>query len=63
MNLNAFVTWVEHLHPWVFEDEAIKSISLPLNLRDNGKHSFLSTLSKLRGDMKRRAQELPVLPY
>jgi hypothetical protein len=54
---------VEHPQPWILEDEAIKSISLPLNLKDNGIHSFYSTLSKQRSDMKRRAQELPILPY
>lgn len=63
MNTNAFVSWVEHPQPWVLEDEAINSLSLPLNLRDNGTHSFWSTLSKQRSDMKRRAKELPILPY
>ena len=63
MQANAYVAWVEHPQPWVLEHEAICSLSLPLNLRDNCAHSFSSTLSKLRSDMKKRAQELPILPY
>ena len=33
MTENAFVCWLEHQAPWVFEDELLGSLSLPLNIK------------------------------
>jgi len=40
MQENAFVTWISHLEPWKIEDQAIRQLSLPLNLKDNKRHPF-----------------------
>lgn len=45
---NAFVTWTEHPEPWHLEDELIRDLSLPLNLRGNERHPFYPQLAALR---------------
>ena len=61
MRDNAFVTWVAHDEPWLFEDELLRTISLPLNLRGNGRHPFAATLSGLRRRANAHARELPIV--
>lgn len=53
---NAFVTWMVHLEPWLLEEELIATLSLPLNLDQNGRHPFRTVLSTLRWEMKQRAR-------
>ena len=48
MGENAFVTWLVHDEPWILEDELIKTVNLPLNLRGNESHPFYSVLSAIR---------------
>lgn len=52
---NAFVTWVEHSEPWQLEDELIRELSLPLNLRGNKRHPFYPQLAALRKMHKENA--------
>jgi len=62
MNENAFVSWVVHEEPWRVEDQTIKQLSLPLNLRDNESHPFHRYLSSKRRDSKRGARAKSILP-
>lgn len=57
---NAFVTWVAHETPWTIEHQLIGSLSLPLNLRDNERHSFYPILSRMRSQAKQQAMLLPI---
>jgi hypothetical protein len=57
---NALVAWLEHAEPWVLEEQLIRSVSLPLNLDQNGHHAFHAALSAMRAAAKTRAQRLPV---
>ncbi len=56
MGENAFVSWTVHEEPWRIEDQAIKQLSLPLNLRDNESHPFHRRLSSIRRASKRNAR-------
>lgn len=53
---NAFVTWTEHPEPWHLEDELIRGLSLPLNLRGNERHPFYPQLAAIRKGMKQQAR-------
>ena len=53
---NALVTWVEKEKPWIFEDQIIKQLNLPLNLQGNKSHPFHSTLSRIRKECKGAAR-------
>ena len=55
MAANAFVTWTEHPEPWHLEDELIRELSLPLNLRGNERHPFYPQLAALRKRHKANA--------
>lgn len=57
---NAFVSWVAVEEPWKLEDHLIKTLSLPLNLRDNGRHPFHPVLSAIRRKAKEQAKQLPI---
>jgi hypothetical protein len=59
MEDNALVTWCVHPEPWRLEEELISTVSLPLNLDQNGGHGFHGPLSLLRRDAKMRARALP----
>jgi len=48
MGENAFVCWQSCDSPWLQELELIRSLDLPLNLRDNTAHPFHSTLAARR---------------
>lgn len=56
MSENAFVTWVVHEEPGRVEDQTIRQLSLPLNLRDNESHPFHRNLTSIRRDCKRKAR-------
>lgn len=55
MAQNAFVTWTVHPEPWYLEDELIRELSLPLNLRGNESHPFYPRLAALRKTHKANA--------
>jgi hypothetical protein len=59
MEKNAFVCWIEHPAPWELELELLKSLALPLNIKDNH-HPFSLELSKLRKEAGRLAREEPI---
>lgn len=61
MERNAFVCWVLHPSPWEIEGKIIKNLSLPLNIQDNKKHFFYSTLKKMRKLAKDNARMCPIL--
>ena len=60
MDQNAFVCWMRHPSPWDVEKELISDISLPLNIRGNELHPFITQLKALRKGAIRQARELPV---
>ena len=60
MDENARVCWVECANPWLAERAMIDSVSLPLNIQENGHHGFSARLSALRSDTKARAREMPI---
>lgn len=45
---NAYVTWSYVEQPWLYEQEIIESLCLPLNLQYNQDHPFFEKLSKKR---------------
>jgi len=61
MEQNAFVAWLEKLAPWKFEEQVIRSLSLPLNLQGNKHHPFHGVLSSIRAQAKAQARKLPVI--
>ena len=58
---NAFVTWLEHEEPWLLENELLRTVSLPLNLKGNRHHHFATQLSGLRRRANAYARELPIV--
>lgn len=62
MGEHAFVSWVTHPEPWVFEDELIESYDLPLNLMGNRHNPYHLVLTAVRSGAKRAAIDLPALP-
>lgn len=55
---HARITWRPSPEPWKNESDFIATMPLPLNLKHNQCHPFFPTLSKLRGEAKRRAASL-----
>ena len=60
METNAFVCWVKHPEPWTLETELLQTLSLPLNIEQNGEHAFASKLGEIRKDAKRLARDQPI---
>ena len=60
MEQNAFVCWVPHPSPWDVEKELMRDTSLPLNIRDNESHTFVTELKALRREAIRQARGSPV---
>jgi hypothetical protein len=59
---NAYVAWEVHKEPWLYEDELIETLSVPLNLQGNRPHPFWSELSRLRASAKNHARNNPIVP-
>jgi hypothetical protein len=57
---NALVTVVETTEPWLWEDLALQTLDLPLNLRDNVGHPFHPVLTSIRAAAKASARQLDV---
>lgn len=62
MDGNAFVSWLAMPQPWLFEEEILGQLDLPLNLDKNKHNAFHPNLTKARAEAARRARELPALP-
>jgi len=56
INHNAFVTFQTCEKPWDVEKEAIKTLLLPLNIRDNKNSVFKKPLEEIRKNAKRMAR-------
>ena len=61
MAANAYVCWIEVDEPWKLEDQLIRTLPLPLNLRGNPNHAFHPTLSDIRRKAKIIAKQLPIV--
>lgn len=61
METNALACWSECNEPWVAEEQLITTLSLPLNLDQNARHSFCSDLKAIRKKAADRARELPIV--
>ena len=57
MQNNAFVTFEVCHEPWKIEDEAIKTINLPLNIKDNESSPFFQPLKDIRKKAKSFARK------
>jgi hypothetical protein len=57
---NALICWRAHDKPWELEEEVIKTVSCPLNIRGNEHHAFCPTLRKIRADAISNARLMPV---
>jgi hypothetical protein len=62
LDRNAFVAWAEHPEPWVIEDLAMHSLSLPLNIQGNARHPFYPELKSLRDSARSEARNKAVVP-
>jgi hypothetical protein len=62
MDRNAFVSWLAVPQPWLFEEEILGKLDLPLNLDKNKHNAFHPGLTKARADAIRQARERPALP-
>ncbi|MDQ0825591.1 hypothetical protein QFZ60_001764 [Arthrobacter sp. B2I5] len=61
MSRHARVTWAQTDLPWLPEAQAIKQLSLPLNLQGNSRHPYYATLKALRAEHKAIARALPIV--
>ena len=52
---NAFVIWLVRDEPWTVEEQLIKMLNLPLNLRGNEGHPFHPILTEIRFQCKQEA--------
>ena len=57
---NARVCWLEHPEPWILERAILQTVSLPLNIQENGHHPFSEQLSGIRRAAKAEARSLPI---
>lgn len=60
MGAHARVAWAETEEPWVWEERALATLDLPLNLQANQRHPFCGSLSASRAAARARARSLPV---
>ena len=61
MGENAYVSWMVHEEPRRVEEQAIRQLSLPLNLRDNESHPFHWSLTAIRRGSKRIARAKSII--
>jgi hypothetical protein len=59
---HAFVSIVEHPHPWELEDELIATLDVPLNLEGNSRNAFHAQLTAVRRRAVAASNERPVVP-
>lgn len=58
---NVLVSWVQRPAPWLFEDELIAALDVPLNIQGNKRNAFYMELKRLRRDAALKANKLRVL--
>lgn len=58
---NALVSWVVRPEPWLFEDELIANLDVPLNIQGNKRNAFYPELKRLRRAAAVNADKLRVL--
>jgi hypothetical protein len=58
---NAFVTWAETPEQWLWEERALATLDLPLNLNGNSQHEFHSALTAARAAAKAQARAAPIV--
>jgi hypothetical protein len=61
MTENALVSWVVRPQPWLFEDDLIAGLDLPLNIQGNKRNAFYPELKRLRRDAVLKANKMRVL--
>jgi GIY-YIG catalytic domain len=61
MTENALVSWVVRPQPWLFEDDLIAGLDLPLNIQGNKRNTFYPELKRLRRDAVLKANKMRVL--
>jgi hypothetical protein len=57
---NALLFWRTVEQPWLLEEEIIRNVSCPLNLRGNEKHPFNTALRGLRSAAIAEARSIPI---
>jgi hypothetical protein len=60
MEKNAFVAWMAVPEPWIIENQMLRELSFPLNIKDNDHHAFYATLRKVRSDALGQARHLAI---
>lgn len=60
MNENALLFWQSVDQPWLLEENIIRNVSCPLNLRGNEKHQFNTALRGLRSAAIAEARSNPI---
>jgi hypothetical protein len=58
---NALVSWIVRPEPWLFEDELIATLDVPLNIQGNKRNAFYPELKRLRRAAAVNADKLRVL--
>jgi hypothetical protein len=61
MTENALVSWVVRPQPWLFEDDLIAGLDVPLNIQGNKRNVFYPELKRLRRDAVLKANKMRVL--
>ncbi len=58
---NALVSWLVRPDPWLFEDELIANLDLPLNLQGNNDNAFYPELTRMRKAAIAKSNKLRIL--
>ena len=58
---NALVSWLVRPDPWLFEEELIANLDLPLNIQGNEGNAFYPELKRLRREALAKSNKLRVL--
>jgi hypothetical protein len=61
MGENALVSWLVRPDPWLFEDELIANLDLPLNIQGNNDNPFYPELKRLRREALAKSNKLRIL--
>jgi hypothetical protein len=58
---NALVSWLVRPDPWLFEEELIANLDLPLNLQGNNDNAFYPELTRIRKAAIAKSNKLRIL--
>jgi hypothetical protein len=56
----AMLFWYEMVDPWLLEEEVIRSVACPLNIRNNDHHPFNTVLRRRRKEAIVTARNMPI---